>query len=263
MRYRSRNDNNNYYKDDNRATNRNYQVSTSLRLANPIDLSLSPISLQWSTRYSVRPDTSFYDTTRSFPEFHVGAQSSALNKLEIVRRFAQSVSLSSGFSIKRNTSTTSASRGTTIGTTYELSPLVAVNGTIKKWPVTFNYQHSLSNDKRESGGNATTTTRDGDNLDMNYEIQKTAGASTIKIFKWQIPVRGRTTMGMRFSRDHSTTTMAGEKTSDVSNLSLTPHLSYIFTDNVTGTLEYTYSKATNNGATTTTNTGALVAEIKF
>jgi opacity protein-like surface antigen len=70
-------------------------------------------------------------------------------------------------------------------------------------------------------------------------------------------------MGMRFSRDHSTTTTVGEKTSDVSNMSLMPHLSYIFTDNVTGTLEYTYSRVTNNGATTTMNQGALVAEIKF
>jgi hypothetical protein len=138
-----------------------------------------------------------------------------------------------------------------------------VNGTVRKWPVTFNYQHSLNKDRQEAGGNATMTTRDGDNLDLNYEIQKTAGASTIKLFKWQVPVRGRTSMGMRFSRDHSTTTTAGSKTSDVSNLSLTPHLSYIFTDNVTGTLEYVYSKVTNAGSTTTMNTASLIAEIKF
>jgi hypothetical protein len=144
-----------------------------------------------------------------------------------------------------------------------MSPLVSVNGTIRKWPVTFNYQHSLSKDRREAGGDTTMTTRDGDNLDLNYEIQKTAGASTIKLFKWQVPVRGRTSMGMRFSRDHSTTTTKKSTTSDVSNLSLTPHLSYIFTDNVTGTMEYLYSKVTNNGSTTTMNTASLIAEIKF
>jgi hypothetical protein len=258
-----RNDNSNYYKDDNRATNRNYQVSTSLRISNPFELSLSPISLQWNTRYSVRPDSTYYDTTRSFPEFRIGAQSSMLNKVKLFNRHVQGMSLSSSFAIRRNTGSSSASGGTTVGTTYELSPLVSVNGTVKKWPVTFNYQRSLNRDERKAGGNATTTSRNGDNLDLNYEVQKTGGASTIKIFKWQVPVRGKTSMGMRFSRDHSTTTTAGQNTSDVSNLSLTPHLSYIFTDNVTGTMEYTYSKATNMGSTTTMNTAALIAEIKF
>jgi hypothetical protein len=122
----------------------------------------------------------------------------------------------------------------------------------------------VNRDRKESGiGSATSTNRDGDNLDLNYELQKTAGASTIKIFKWQVPVRGRTTMGMRFSRDHSVTVTDRQTTSDVSNLSLTPHLSYIFTDNVTGTFEYAYSKATNNSSVTTMNTAALIAEIKF
>jgi len=263
MRRRSRNDNYNYYKDDSRSTNRNYQVSTSLRLSNPFELSLSPISLQWNTRYSVRPDSTYYDTVRSFPEFRVGAQSSMLNKVKLINRHVQGIGLSSSFAIKRNAGSNSASGGTTVGTTYELSPLVSVNGTVRKWPVTFNYQRSLNKDERKAGGNATTTSRDGDNLDLNYEVQKTAGATTIKLFKWQVPVRGKTSMGMRFSRDHSTTTTAGQNTSDVSNLSLTPHLSYIFTDNVTGTMEYTYSKATNNGSSTTMNTAALIAEIKF
>jgi hypothetical protein len=263
MSHRFRNDNPNYYKDDNRAVNRNYKVSTSLKLSNPFEISLSPISLQWNTRYSVHPDTAYYDTVKSFPEFRVGAQSSVLNKVKLVSRHVQGVSLSSSFAIKKNAGSSSASGGTTVGTTYELSPLVSVNGTIKKWPVTFNYQRSLNRDERKAGGNATTTSRNGDNLDLNYEIQKTTGATTIKIFKWQVPVRGKTSMGMRFSRDHSTTTTAGQNTSDVSNLSLTPHLSYIFTDNVTGTMEYTYSKATNMGSTTTMNTAALIAEIKF
>jgi hypothetical protein len=263
MRNRSRNDDYNYYKDDNRAANRNFQIQTGLRFAAPFELSLSPISLQWSTRYTVRPDTTYYDTTRSFPEFRIGAQSPVLNKVKPISRHVQGIGLSSNFAVKRNTTKNFASGATTTGTVYEMSPLVSVNGTIRKWPVTFNYQHSLSKDRREAGGDTTMTTRDGDNLDLNYEIQKTAGASTIKLFKWQVPVRGRTSMGMRFSRDHSTTTTKKSTTSDVSNLSLTPHLSYIFTDNVTGTMEYLYSKVTNNGSTTTMNTASLIAEIKF
>jgi hypothetical protein len=262
MRYRMRNDSYNYYKDDNRSTNRTYQVSTSLRLSKPIDLSLSPISLQATNRSAFRPDTLFSDNTWSFPDFRIGLQSSVLDKIALLKRYVQGVNLSSSYSIRRNSNTSSAA-GTMTNTTYELSPLVSVSGTVKKWPISFSYQHTVGKDKRESHGNATTTAHDGDNMDMSYEIQKTTGLSTIKLFKWSIPVRGRASMGMRFSRDHQKTVTAGANTSDVSNLSLTPHLSYIFTDNVTGTLEYTGSRITDNGATTSTNTMALIAEIKF
>ncbi len=264
MRYRStRGDRNDFYKDDNRAASRTYQISTSLKLAKPIDLSISQVSLSWNKRITVRPDTSYFDTASSFPEFRIGAQSSMLNKIELIGRYAQGVGLSSSFGIKRNTTNSSAAGGVSTGKTLELSPLVAVNGTLKKWPISFNYQHTLSQSEQASHGTSTQTARDGDNLDMNYEIQKTAGTSTIKLFKWEIPVRGRTTLGMRIARDHSTMMTAGIKTSDASSLSMTPHLSYIFTDNVTGTLEYTFLQATDMGATTTTNTAALIAEIKF
>jgi len=68
---------------------------------------------------------------------------------------------------------------------------------------------------------------------------------------------------MTFSRDHSTTTVSGAVTEDNSTLSITPHISYIFTDNVTGTLTYTGSKVTKLGEATTTNTFSLIAEVKF
>jgi Motility related/secretion protein len=251
-----------FYKDDNRSTTRTYQVSTGLRFVKPFDLSLTPISLQATNRYALRPDTTFFDNTWTFPDFRIGAQSSALNNLAIVKKYTQSMNVSSSFSIRRNKNSSSGA-GTMTSTTYDMSPLLSVNGTVKKWPISFNYQHTVGQDKRESQGNATTTAHNGDNLDMSYEVQKTSGVSTIKLFKWAIPIRGRTSMGMRFSRDHQTTITSGTTTSDVSNLSLTPHLSYIFTDNVTGTLEYTGSRITDNGVITTNSTMSLTADIRF
>jgi hypothetical protein len=70
-------------------------------------------------------------------------------------------------------------------------------------------------------------------------------------------------MGMTFERDESTTEVSGSVTNDVSNLSIMPHLSYTFTDNITGTMQYNYLRATLNGVITTTNTASLIAEIKF
>ena len=53
----------------------------------------------------------------------------------------------------------------------------------------------------QSGTNAQSLARDGDNFDMSYEIQKSSGLASLKIFKWSIPVRGHTSMGMTFERD--------------------------------------------------------------
>jgi hypothetical protein len=118
--------------------------------------------------------------------------------------------------------------------------------------------------KRDStAGDVISTKRDGDNLDMSYEIQQTSGFSTIKLFKWTIPIKGRTSMGLRLVREHSVSITAKEKTADNSNLSFTPHVSYVVTDNVTGTLEYTGARNAERGAITTTNTLAVITEIKF
>jgi hypothetical protein len=258
------------YKDDSRAVNRSIQLSTSLGITKPIDLQLSSISLRWSRQYDAYPDTNKRNQTINFPELSLGGRSGVLEKVKFIAKYVQGMNLSSNFSFRQSRNA-SLSAGKTRGRTIEFSPLLSFDGTVKKWPIRFNYQHTLSQDGKESQGtasgggkaDATKTLRDGDNLEMSYELPQTSGLSTIKLYKWNIPVKGKTSMGMRFSRDHSVTTVGSEKTADNSNLSATPHLSYIFTDNVTGTLEYTGSRVTQNGSVTTTNTMALIAEIRF
>ena len=180
-------------------------------------------------------------------------------------KFVQGANLTSGFSLKKTDETSSSiSGGSTETSIFDMSPLVGIDGTLKKWPVTFKYQHTLHREATATGANPQSVARDGDNLDMSYEIQKSStGLASIKLFKWSIPVRGHASLGVTFSKDQSVTTIAGSVTSNVSNLSLIPHLSYIFTDNVTGTLQYNYARATQDGAITTTNTASLIAEIKF
>ena len=266
MRYRSgHQDSFDLYKDDSRRVNQSVQVSTALAFTKPFDLSLSSISLRWNKQYSVLPDSSKFDTTSTdlaHPEFGISAHSSVLEKLKIINKYFDGMGLSSTFSYKRST-TNNFSSAISHSTSYDYAPLVSLDGTLKKWPVKFNYQHTLSQKTDEAGGNSTVTMRDADNVDMNYELPQTSGLSTIKLFKWTIPVRGRTTMGMRLTRDYSTTSSGGITTSDISNLSVGPHLAYVFTDNVTGTLEYTGSRSIQNGQTTTSNIVSLIAEIRF
>ena len=259
-----------YYQNDTRSVNQSWMVSTSFSLPKPIDLQISSVSLKWNRQYSVRPDTTFYDTTWTYPNLSISAQSHILNKIGFITKYVQVGNLSSNLSLQRveessstlgGTDTTSG--GTTSTSTIDLSPLVGIDGTLKKWPITFKYQHTLHLQNTESNTNPQSVSRNGDNVDVSYAIPNSSGLATLKIFKWTIPVRGHTSMGMTFERDESTTEVSGSVTNDVSNLSIMPHLSYTFTDNITGTMQYNYLRATLNGVITTTNTASLIAEIKF
>ncbi len=279
---RMQGDSSEYYQNDTRSVTQSYQFTTSLALPKPIDLQFNSISLKWNRQYSVRPDTTFYDTTWTYPDFSVSAQSHVLNNIGFVTRYVTGVNLTSSLAVKRSEEssstlggtsttdtvngvavTTTATGGTTTTSTLDMSPLVGIDGTLKKWPVSFKYQHTMNRSNIASGTNPQAVARDGDNLDLSYEISKSSGLAALKIFKWSIPVRGKTSLGMTFERDNSTTEVSGSVTSAVSNLSVTPHLSYTFTDNITGTMQYNYLRAEQNGAITTSNTASLIAEIKF
>jgi hypothetical protein len=270
MRYRSgNNDNYNFYQNDSRSVVQSYQVSTSLALTKPFDLQLSNISLKWTRQFSLKPDTSYFDTVLTFPEFSIAAHSTVLDKISLINTFIKGTNVSSAFSLKDGaTSSSDQSGGKVTDDGYDLSPLISVDGTLKKWPITFKYQHTVHHEVTNSASSATNTSsltdRSGDNLDMTYELPKSAsGATAIKLFKWNLPIRGKTSMGLTLTRDRQTVVTAGDTTTNNSNLSLTPHISYIFTDNVTGTLEYTGSWVNTNGQETTTNTVSLIADIKF
>jgi len=142
------------------------------------------------------------------------------------------------------------------------TPLVGVDGTVKKWPVRFSYRHNQSKDQRQSAGK-TVTTKNSDNLDLNYDIDQSSKFTEIKLLTWTVPVSGKTSTGVKFSREGSKTVTKDQESNNESSFALTPHLSYVFTNNVTGTLEYTFSSKEINGMNTTSNLGALTVDIQF
>jgi cell surface protein SprA len=265
MRYRSvNNDVYDYYKNDNRTVSRNYSVSTGLGITKPIDLQFSSISLKWSDRYSLIPDTNFYDSSNSFPEFSVGARTSVLEKITLLAKYVQGMGLSSNYSFKRGWTKSSSSSGKAVTRGFDLSPLVSVDGTVKKWPIRFSFQHTLGHDERRQGSDATTTDRNGDNMEVNYDIPAPAQEKKINFLKWSIPIKGKTAMAVLISRDRSKTITRGTTTAENTNFSVKPYVSYDFTNNVTGRLEYTGSRSTEmGGAITTSNIFGGVAEIRF
>ena len=81
---------------------------------------------------------------------------------------------------------------------------------------------------------------------------------------WTIPVKGRTTIGINGSYDDRKESVREQPTVDELNYSITPHLTYIFTDNVTGTAEYSYGKRKqSDGKENTDNKFNLIVEIRF
>jgi hypothetical protein len=68
---------------------------------------------------------------------------------------------------------------------------------------------------------------------------------------------------LKFSHERTDATSKGVDPTVNKKLSINPYLTYIFTDNVTGTLEYSGSKTEDNTDVTTDNRFALVIDIRF
>jgi hypothetical protein len=186
-----------------------------------------------------------------------------LQKITFIDKFVTGLSMNSTYTYKNtyrfaNADSTNVKR-------HDFSPLVALSGTIRKWPIKFNYQHTMSKEKKDAGGTANTTTFDsGDEIDVSYEIENNGGLTEIKIFKWNIPVKGRTTTGLKISRSSGYDEYSEQPRLTESSISFAPYLSYIFTDNVTGKVQYSYSDVkTNKGDETRTNDFGLVINIQF
>jgi len=72
--------------EDARNTSQNISVSTSLKIPQPIDISINTISLGWRRNYAITQETNKLDTTVAFPDIRIGMSSSALEQLEVVKQ---------------------------------------------------------------------------------------------------------------------------------------------------------------------------------
>lgn len=266
MRYRAlAGDKIDLYRQDKRSTDQRYSISSGLSISAPFQLSISPISLSWSRQFEVIPDTSFYDTSITFPDFSLGLRTSSLVKLPLVKDFLQSLDLSSNLNLKRICGN---KNGIDPDTTKEfsMSPLVGIQGVIKKWPINFSYRSRISRSKSyDKKLVSTQISSGGHELDISYRVERNSRLSEINLLRWKIPVRGKTTMGLTGSRDVKVERQNnGQSIRDEVSYSIKPYLSYIFTDNITGNFEYTHGKEkVGDGQETKTRRLALIVNIHF
>lgn len=260
-------------KPDTRSADRSFSIKTSFNLPAPLDVQFSTISLGWSKSVRLTTDTSSRDTTQTFPDLTIGARTGMLNKLPFVMTNFQSLQCNSNFNMNKKSQNTITSSQTNNmkSTAMNFSPLVGLDGTLKKWPVKVNYVHNLSVKTDENSGNqnVTSTLTNDDKVGAQYEIQKANfGKEDIKFLFWKIPVKGRIVTGLDVTRSSTDVKMGTSvdnlaQTSANSTLSISPNASYDFTDNITGATKYEYSQKKGDSQTLTSNIFSLSVEIRF
>jgi hypothetical protein len=270
MRFRKTKENLEQY--DNRLSNMTFSLSTSFNIPQPIDIQFYDIKLSWGRDYTVRPDTTSKDTTFTFPDFSVTTRSGLLNKLPFISEQVQGLQLSNTFnySKKKRVSGAKQDMDKSTSSVIGLAPVIGIDGTLKKWPVNFNLSWN-SNFKTDTSTRSQMYTETFDNnfkFGAKYEVSKYGGISELKILSWKIPVKGRFVAGAEAEYGNSVTkssTSGGPRneTAKSTILSLTPHASYDFTDNITGQLSYSASKKTDKSQTTTSHIFSLSVEIRF
>ncbi len=242
------------YKNDSRVTHQDYKVSTSLRLPRPLDITLSPLSLGWRNDFQRTHEETFLDSTRVFPEFQIGASTNILEKIPLVKQFLNNLGLNSAYNFSKTERYTFVSssdltkrKDLTIG--HSFSPLVSLNGQMKKRPINIDYTFSFSVD--------STSTYEGDNL--KGEGKKTRSSQNDWSFKYDIPgktdrefklfrnwvvqVKGDISMGMTVNFN-ATRVQDYEQNKEWDNwlFKVHPLVTYDFTDNIDGKVEYIYEK---------------------
>jgi hypothetical protein len=220
----------------------------------------------------IKPDTTATDTTITWPDFSASVRSGILNKILLVKQNMQSVSLSNKTSYQRkhqNTATSSSS-GSTESEAYTFAPLVGLEGTLKKWPVSLTYawNYGIKSNKSTSAGttNMDSTWDNGHTIGIKYEVSKSSGINQLKLLMWTIPVVGRLVTGVegQYQTSKTNSYASGVTNNTVStSTGLTPHASYDFTDNITGELKYGYTLKKDPNSTSTSNIFSLSVEIRF
>jgi hypothetical protein len=194
----------------------------------------------------------------------LGLRTSSLIKLPLIKDFLSSLEFNSNLNLKRICGNKNDIDPDTTKE-FSMSPLVGIQGVIKKWPINFSYRSRISRSKvydKKMVSNQISS--GGHELDISYRIERNSRLSEINLLRWKIPVRGKTTMGLTGNREVRTelSNDGQSKTNEVS-YSIKPYLSYIFTDNITGSFEYTHGNEKTGEHETKKRELALIVSIQF
>jgi hypothetical protein len=264
------------YRNDTRSTDRKYTISTGLNLTVPFELSLSPISFEFGDHVGVQAkDTAFYDSSRTYPKFQIGANTPALIKIKLIKQYFSSMTFNTSYNFERIANWSSVPKFTD-AVRHTFRPLISISGQIAKTPVSINYSCDKSSEHQRMGtgrvdsliNSQTKDSKVDHTFTINYEIQKNSRLSEIKLFSWTIPVSGKTTVSFKgnFSKElakKSEGKAQSDTTANLKSFALSPKITYVFTDNINGEGSYEIGRKKNMGNTTITNKFAIIINIRL
>jgi hypothetical protein len=278
MKHRYGIDDEELYRNDTRTTDRKYSISTGLDFKVPFELTLSPITLEWNDHIGKQAkDSVYYDKSKTFPRLQIGANTPALMKITLIKQNFRSMRCNSSYNYEKSAAWTSLQKYSE-AIRHTLRPLISLSGDFAKAPVTITYSCETSNEQEKIGINKDTITsqtkedKQDHSFSINYEIQKNSRLSEIKLFSWTIPVSGKTTVGLKVNGSRhvakkaqsNDTAIVWEPTENLRSFSLSPKITYIFTDNINGEAFYERGQEKRlNSETKKTNKFAIILNVRL
>jgi hypothetical protein len=280
MRYRMRSDPDSklldLYRNDQSKGSWTARFSTAFSFPDPFKVDFTGVSFGWGREFYGQPDSTYIDTTVVWPELRAGANTKALTKLSLIKRYFSDLGASSSFSFKNSRKESKEHTDTTI--TIEFQPLISFEGKLIKWPsLTGNYRFGTTTTTVNAGGkdsagtaeriSTENTVRTSHTLTLAYAFTGAGKLKEIRIRKWAIPVQGKTTVGLGVNWETSKRTNKIGDDDDVvtweSAFNYSPYIDYVFTKNIKGQARYLGSHKNQDGKLTLNQRFELTAEVTF
>ena len=277
MQYRAQSGvNNDLYRNDQSKGSWAARFSTAFSIPDPFKIDFTGVSFGWGREFYGQPDSTYIDTTVVLPELRAGANTKALTKISLIKKYFSDLGASSSFSFKNSRKESKERTDTTI--TMELQPLIGLEGKLIRWPsLTSNYRFGVTTSKINAGGKDSTgntgrlstesTVRNSHTLTLAYAFTGAGKLKEIRLRKWVIPIQGKTTMGLGINWETSErTNKIGDDdgvVTEESNFNYSPYIDYVFTKNIKGQARYLGSHKNQDGKRTLNQRFELTAEVVF
>jgi hypothetical protein len=253
------------------------RFTTAFSIPEPFKVDFTGASFGWGREFYGQPDSTYIDTVIVLPEARLGANTKALLKFPLIKKYFADLGASSAFSLKKSRKEAKDRTDTTLA--IEFQPLLSLDGKLIKWPsLTANYRFGTSNTNIVSGGKDSTgtakwlsaenTNRYSHTLTLAYAFTGAGKLKELRLRKWVIPVQGKMTVGLGVNWENSEmrNNKLGNEEDVVtreSNFNYSPYLDYIFTENIRGQARYLGSHKNQDGKRTLNQRFELTGEVVF
>jgi cell surface protein SprA len=254
------------------------RFSSAFIIPEPFRINFSSVSYGWGKEFYAQPDTAFIDTTIVLPEIRASANTDLLMKLSFIKKHLTRLALTSSGSYRNMRRETNDRSDVT--TALELQPLISLDGRFVRWPTlstSYRYGRSATNTVsgikdalgRTIGIRSTeNSVKNTHTLSAAYEFATTTRLQELKLWRWVIPIQGKTNVGLAVNHEKTVTTThrvgnVEDEIEEQGEFSYSPFIDYRFTDNIRGQARYAGTHKNQDGRRINQHRFALSVEVVF